>query len=218
MTSRSDLPRLFAFLGVLGTEGEAKGQAAWDASSGWTPAPQPAPKPGEHGGGLGEAGEETAKDEAAQRKAAEKRFQTYRVHLAALEKYAYLVMQDIDIAVPPNTAEVKNRRTDNLDPVTPADAAVDGWCASCWRNDQQHVLIDVHKTTGLRYFRDYCRWCGGVKATYGIEPPLDALKLHHDGRRISTTDMEAMVKAVKDGMPKKGKRKKGKKNRGWQAA
>src|SRR5437868_1485996 len=109
MTTRSDLPRLFAFLGVLGTEGEQKGQAAWDASAGWRPGPEPAPKAGERGGGGGEVSAEDRRAEAAQERAAAKRFQAYRVHVAALEKYAYLVMADIDIAVPPNTAEVKNR-------------------------------------------------------------------------------------------------------------
>lgn len=212
MTTRSDLPRLGASLGVLGTLLEHKGQDVWDRLDGWQFGPRKAPQAGERGGGGGESGQEDRKDEAIQRARAARHFQEFRTDLAALDKLAQTLLRRIDVACPPHPDEVKNRKTNDLDPVTPADVAAAGWCASCWRNDQQMVAIEVHRRTSLRYFRDYCRWCGGVKSTYGIEPPLEILKLHHAGRRINVADLEAAVKAVIDSQPKSKKAKrKGKK-------
>lgn len=205
MTSRNDLPRLGASLGVLGTILERDGQTAWDRMDGWQHGPRKAPEIGVRGGGGGEAGAEDRKDEAIQRAMAARHFQAFRGDLNQIDELVQSILRRIDVACPPNPEDVKNRRTGDLDPVTSADVAVAGWCASCWRNDQQMVVIEVHKRSGLRYFRDYCRWCGGVKSTYGIEPPLEMLKLHHAGRRINVTDLEAAVKAIIDAQPKSKK-------------
>lgn len=216
MTSRSDLPRLGASCGVLGTVLEDRGQTAWDRQDGWQHGPRKAPEQGIRGGGGGEAGAEERKDEAIQRARAARHFQEFRADLKLLDEVTQRVLRRIDVACPPNPEEVKNRSGD-LDPVTPADVAIAGYCASCWRNDQQMVLIEVNKHS-LRYYRDYCRWCGGLKATYGIEPPLEMLKLHHAGRRISEKDMEAAVKAVLDAQPKSKKAKRQARRKGKTAA
>lgn len=209
MTTRADLPRLGASLGVLGTLLEGIGQDAWDRMDGWQHGPRKAPQTGERGGGGGESGEEDRKDEAVQRARAARHFQEFRSDLAELDELCQKLLRRIDVACPPNPEDVKNRRTGDLDPITSADVAAAGWCQSCWRNDQQMVVIETHKRTGLRYFRDLCRWCGGVKSTYGIEPPLEILKLHHAGRRVNVADLEAAVKAIIDAQPKtkKAKRK-----------
>jgi hypothetical protein len=57
----------------------------------------------------------------------------------------------------------------------------------------------------LRFYRDYCRWCGAFKAQHKIEPPLPLLELRHAGRRITEADV---AKAMKDAKPKKRKGKK----------
>ena len=214
--SRSDQPRLGASCGVLGTVLEARGETAWDVMSGWEFGPRKAPQTGERGGGGGEAGQEDRKDEAIQRARAARHFREHRADLTALDELVQRILRRIDVACPPNPEEVKNRSGD-LDPVTPADVAIAGYCSSCWRNDQQMVLIEVNKHS-LRYYRDYCRWCGSLKATYGIEPPLEMLKLHHAGRRISEKDMEAAVKAAVDAQPKSKKSKRQAKRKGKQAA
>lgn len=214
MTTRSDLPRLGASASVLGTLLEMKGQQAWDAMDGWQHGPRKAPERGVRGGGSGEAGEEDRKFEAIQRARAARHFQEFRADLTAYDELTQSLLRRIDVACPPNPEEVKNRKTGDLDPVTPADVAIAGYCASCWRNDQQMVVIEVHRRSGLRYFRDYCRWCGGVKSTYGIEPPMEILKVHHSGGRVSVKAMEAAVKAVIDAMPKSKKAKRQSKKKG----
>lgn len=214
MTTRADLPRLGASLGVLGTLLEKDGQTAWDVMSGWQHGPRKAPMAGERGGGGGEVGQEDRKDEAIQRARAAKHFQAFRTDLAQLDTLAQSLLRRIDVACPPNPEEVKNRRTNNLDPITATEAAVDGWCASCWRADQAMVPIYVDRKTGLRRYRDYCLWCGQFKGAHGIEPPVELLELHLAGRHLSVQMVdEAVAKALVAMAPakgKKGKRKKGK--------
>lgn len=207
MTSRSDIPRLGASCSVLGTLLEDRGQNAWDVMFGWQHGPRKAPSRGEVGGGGGESAAEDRKLEERQRQRAAEMFAEYQADLNLLDAVVQRLMRRVDVAHPPNISEVANRRTEQLDPVTAADAAAAGWCASCWRDDQHLTVIETNKHS-LRYFRDYCRWCGGVKSAYGIEPPLSMLKLHHEGRRIAEKDMAAAVQAVLDAMPKKPSSKK----------
>lgn len=210
MTARADLPRLGASLGVLGTLLERDGQTAWDRMDGWQHGPRKAPQTGERGGGGGEAGAEDRKDEAIQRARAARHFQEFRADLAALDRLVTSLLRRIDVACPPNPAEMKNR-TGELEPVTPADVAAAGWCSSCWRNDQQMVVREKAKKSGLYYSPTLCRWCMDVKRTYGVEPPLEMLKLHHAGRRISVAAMEEAIAAIqpkkKSKKARKGKRK-----------
>lgn len=208
MTTRADLPRLGASLGLVGTLLEHQGQLAWDTMDGWQTGPRKAPEQGIRGGGAGEAGAEDRKDEAMQRIRAARRFQAFRVRLAEIDSLAQELIRDVDIACPPHPATLRNAATDNLDPITAAEAAIDGWCSSCWRNDQQHVPIEVERKTGLRYHRDLCRWCGSFKAKYKIDPPLILLKLRHAGSSITEGDITEAIKAAKPA--KKGKRRKGK--------
>lgn len=206
MTTRADLPRLAGSLAVLGTLLEDRGQQAWDVLASWTTGPTPPPTTGERGGGTGEAGQE---DQAEQRRweaRAARLLAEQRADLTELDRLVQNIIRRIDIACPPNTAEVKNRRTGNLDPVTPAEVAIEGWCASCWRDDQTLEPIEKDRH-GLRYYRDYCRWCGAFKAKHDTEPPLALLKRRHAGQRISEDDIRDALKAERRPKSKKKRRK-----------
>lgn len=207
MTSRSDLPRLGASLGLLGTLLEAKGQLAYDTMYGWT-GPRPMPSRGERGGGGSEIQAEDRRLEQVQRARAARHFDEWKADLNALDDLAQSLLRRIDVACPPHPAELRNRKTDDLDPVTAADVAAAGWCSSCWRNDQQMVPIEKDRH-GLRFYRDYCRWCGEFKARQKIEPPVELLRLRHEGRRITEADVAKALKAAKS-KGKKSKKAKGK--------
>lgn len=203
----TDLPRLGASLSVLGTLYEDKGDKARLVLHGWGHGPRLVDNGTERGGGLGTAGEDDRKAEAKRRARAAEMHAEFQDIANQLERLADRGLRLFAVALPIHPAELRNQRTGDLDPITTADAAAAGWCASCWRNDQHLTIIETNKHS-LRYFRDYCRWCGGVKSTYGIEPPLSMLKLHHDGRRIAEKDMTAAVEAVLEAMPKKPQTKK----------
>lgn len=206
MTSKTDLRRLGSSLGVLGTLLEDKGEQAWNTMDGWQHGPRKAPQSGERGGGGGDADLEDRKFESIQRARAARHFTEFRTDLDQLDTLVQSIIRRMDVACPPNIAEITNRKTGELDPVTPGDVAAAGWCASCWRNDQQMVVREKQKKSGLYYSSTLCRWCLNVKRTYGIEPPVEMLKLHHAGRRIS---VQAMEEAIAAALPKaKGKKQK----------
>ena len=69
-----------------------------------------------------------------------------------------------------------------------ADVAREGWCRSCWR-DEQHMTPITLRPTGEPYYRDRCAWCGEFVAAYGQEPPVAVLRKRHEGRRISEEDI-----------------------------
>lgn len=206
MTSRSDLPRLSAQVGVLATLLEEKGQRAWDTLDGWQEGPRKAPQAGERGGGGTEAQAEARRDEHLQRARAARHFRQFTADLTEVDRLADSLIRRIDVACPPHPMELRNRKTEDLDPVTAADVAAAGWCASCWKNDQQMVPITVQPRTGMRYYRDFCKWCGEFKGTHKIEPPVELLRLRHAGRRITEADVNAALKAARPAT-KKSKRK-----------
>lgn len=211
MTTRADLPRLGASMGLLGTLLEGGGQLAWDTMDGWQHGPRKAPEAGERGGGGGEAGAEDRKDEAIQRARAARHFAAFLADLDAADVLVQSLIRRMDVACPPHPSALRNKAGD-LDPVTAADAAAAGWCKSCWRNDQQMVPVTPPEgKSRLKRYRDYCRWCGDFVGQHKIEPPLELLKVRHAGGRISEADVDKAIKAAKQAaMPKKAKRRKGK--------
>lgn len=215
--TRSDLCRLGASLGVLGTLLEMKGSAVWDTLYGWQPGPLPAPARGERGGGGGETSNDDRKAEAAQRRRAGQHLDEHRSDLDQLDELVQRVMRRIDIACPPDFAELKNRRTGDIDPITKAEAVLSGLCGSCWRDNEHESLIPLGRD-GFRKYHDLCDWCGSLKRTYGIEPPLDLLEAHHAGRRLSEAEVAAAVeRQLTDDKPGK-KGKKGKRSKRGKAA
>lgn len=59
-----------------------------------------------------------------------------------------------------------------------AQVAADGWCVSCWR-DEQHLTEITKRPSGEPWYRDLCRSCGQWKAENGELPPLDLLRQRH---------------------------------------
>lgn len=215
MTSRSDLPRLAGSLSVLGTTLEHHGLTAWDTMQGWEEGPRKAPVTGERGGGIAEGAEaEDRKDEAAQRRRAGKHHREFRADLAELDALVQRVLRKIDVAVPPNPAELKNRSTGTFEqPWTPAEVEIAGWCSSCWRHEQTFTPIYVDPR-GMRRWAGSCSWCGPVRAQHKIDPPLDLVAKHLAGKNIGQAEFdEAMARALLAHAPKpKGRKKrKGKK-------
>lgn len=249
--TRSDQKRLGASLAILGTILEDRGETAWDRFAGWQdngPNRPAGDAPDEvctcghsidsHDGLCLATGDERPcwcteftpaakgtgpEDRSTQRKQASRaaeHFAEHRADLNELDRLVQRMLRRIDIACPPNLSQIQNRRDRLAEPVTPADAAIEGMCKSCWRDSEYRQEIETN-SKGLRYYKDYCRWCGGAKAEYGIEPPLEILRLHHETppRRISPEDFQAAVDkvlAASQSSKKKGKKKKGKS--GWKAA
>lgn len=209
MNVRSDMPRLAASLGVLGTELEQKGVPALDALYGWKQGPSKVASPGERGGGGSEVAAEDRRAERAEARRAAVHHDEFVADLVLLNAVVQRINRRMDLACPPDMSEVKNRKTGEIAPETAGDIAAAGYCVSCWRNDKQMVVRE--KSKGIFVSATLCRWCMDVKRTYDVEPPLEVLKLHHAGRRISVQVMEAAIAKVKP--PPKGKGKKRRKGK-----
>lgn len=217
MTSRSDLPRVFAALQVLGTEaetptedGRSKIALAWDTTHGWQQGPQQAPQRGERGGGGGEAGAEDAKDELRQRRRAAEKHRELVDTIARLDQDTQTLFRLIDMAVPPNPSDVKNRRTEDFEPWTEAEIVLAGWCANCWLACQAWSPIPVDRK-GFKKWKDRCGWCGPFRAAHGIDAPKDLVVKHNEGHSLSAGEVEAAVAKAKQAAQPKGKKRKGKK-------
>lgn len=261
MTTRSDLPRVFAALQVLGTEaetptddGRSKIALAWDTTSGWEHGPRKAPLMWEPGddrcpdcggaakvpadpeepdgpqlacgacdatgwvtGDLRRDPQAIVDDERAaeqkQRIRAAEHHRELTETVAILDKAAQQMFRLMDLAVPPNPAEMKNRRTGDYEPWTPAEVELAGYCSSCWRHEQTFTPIYVDRK-GMRRWKGSCSWCGPIRSQHKIDPPMVLLVKHLDGKNISEEEFnEAMTKAKQASQPKKtkkGKRKKAK--------
>lgn len=59
-----------------------------------------------------------------------------------------------------------------------AQVAADGWCISCWK-DEQHLTKITTRPSGEPWYKDLCRPCGQYKAENGELPPLDVLRQRH---------------------------------------
>lgn len=217
MTSRSDLPRLGASLGLLGTILERDGQTAWDRMFGWTFGPRKAPQRGEVGGGAGEAGALDRAEEQKQRARAAKHFEEFRADLNTVDELVQTLLRRIDVAVPPNPEDQKNRRTGDYEPWTAAEVSAAGWCVPCWQADQTFTPIPLDRK-GYKRWKEACGFCGPFLSAHGIYPPAELLSLHHEGRNLSQQVVEEAVSKAKakqqqtqsKGKSKKAKRKKGK--------
>jgi hypothetical protein len=68
--------------------------------------------------------------------------------------------------------------------MTAVQLVADGWCPSCFRDDQHLSPISIRPSTGEPYYRDRCRPCGEWKAANREDPPLEVLRTRHRGGRV----------------------------------
>lgn len=94
----------------------------------------------------------------------------------------------------------RNHRTDSEAP--------DNWCSSCWRNAQHHTPVTLKPKSDVPYYAGLCRWCGQFETAHKKLPPLEILKAHHQGKRI-TMDMIDSAKPVRPTKKPKKKNRKG---------
>lgn len=160
-------------LAVLKSE---QGPLIWQRAKDWTRVDQIATD-STRGGGVGEAASDTQiedrhLDAIASRYHAELDKLTDRI---AADLHRLRRISTITSPAPARTLASKE--------LLAAQVAADGWCISCWRDDQ-HLHPISKRPNGDPYYTDLCRACGEWKATNGELPPLDVLKTRHAGGRV----------------------------------
>jgi hypothetical protein len=77
-----------------------------------------------------------------------------------------------------------------------------GYCVSCWRNGKKLVERATDRQ-GRAIYAQYCRWCGDFIAAHrdvlGAQgmPPIELVKLRHDGKRISSGRLAKALERVR---------------------
>lgn len=213
MTTRSDLQRLAASLGVLGTELESKGLTAWDRLEGWEPGPATPPATGVRGGGGGDAAAEDRKAEMRSARRAGQQLEEWRVDLTELDQLVQRINRRLDMACPPDVSELRNRRTGDFDPETATDMLAAGWCPNCWLAGLGSVPLSPAEGKGqVRRYSDRCRPCGDFrKAHGGLDKPKALVVAHAEGKRMKPDEVERIIAAARAAAhPKRKSKKKGK--------
>lgn len=159
------------------------GDLLWQRTADWVKIQQP--PAGERGGGTSAPADDALRERMLDRMASkyhdELRQLTRRLHDDA-SRYNRIA----DIVLPKPAVSVGNH-------MQAAQVAAEGWCVSCWRNDQTCEPI-AKRPSGEPYYRDRCRPCGAWKAEHGQDPPLPILKLRHEGRRVTQRDVDAALR------------------------
>lgn len=105
-------------------------------------------------------------------------------HLEQIHAGSYNIRVIVKAAVPQGT------RVHKITAETGADVAVAGWCRSCHRDNRYCEPVATRKDGSKRY-RDYCNWCGEwAAANKGQEPPLELVKVKHEGRHVTQRMVE----------------------------
>ena len=68
-----------------------------------------------------------------------------------------------------------------------AQVEAEGWCGSCWRNDQNLTAVTMQKSRNgaeVPKYRGRCEWCGKHRKATGEDPPIEYLRARHEGRRV----------------------------------
>lgn len=215
MPTRTDLTRIAASLAVLGTELEHKGQRAIDTLAGWAQGPTRAAQHGERGGGGTELAAEDRRTELAQARRAAVHHAEFVADLHRIDVLVQRINRRLDMACPPDMAELRNRRTGEFEPETAADMLAAGWCPNCWLAGLGSVPLTTRANTGLRYYSDRCKPCGEFRKAEGIDMPKELVIAHHEKRRLSAPERDRIVNAAKAAAnptkKKKGKTKKSRK-------
>lgn len=161
----------------------ADGDLLWSRTADWVKARQPSN--GERGGGLSEPS-----DDALRQRMEDRQASRYHDELKTLTERmradAARYRRIFEIVLPPPSAVLSNKH------LQLAQIAAEGWCVSCWRDDQNCTPIAL-RPSGEPFYKDRCRACGEWKHEHGQDPPLPILKLRHSGRRITTADVAAAL-------------------------
>jgi hypothetical protein len=158
------------------------GRTTWQRADDWQP-PGRMPARGERGGGMADGATDERHDDRKEDAAAGR----YHSELSALTRRLDADMARLErimaICCPEDNRSLRNKD------LMAAQVAADGWCTSCWRDDQYLVPIALQKS-GVPFYRDLCRACGEWKAEHRQLPPLSILVLRHAGRRVTTADVD----------------------------
>lgn len=165
---RTDPLLLAGELEALATELRSSGDVLWQRSSDWVRV-ETRSGDGERGGGLGDAVSEDAIGEKIADRQASRYHSELLNLLPRLFADARRARAVVEIVCPSQPRKLKGQE------LTVAQAAAEGWCASCHRDDG--FIEPVHPQG--RY-KDWCRFCGEWKAAHGGElPPLGVVRWRH---------------------------------------
>lgn len=153
-----------------------QGNLTWGRTSDWTTAGR-MPSTGVNGGGLGEATPDETNGDMREDRAAARYHDELDKLTARLDADLHRLTRIMNICCPPPPKSLQSKD------MLAAQVAADGWCLSCWRDDQHLEPISV-RPTGQAYYRDRCRPCGQWRNEHGEDPPPDILRARHTGRRI----------------------------------
>lgn len=160
---------------------ESQGPVAWERVSDWTIAGR-MPARGERGGGMADGADPLERiDDRREDAAAGRYYDEVKTLAARLEADMARLSRIVGICcpTPPKSLATRDMQL--------AQVAADGWCVSCWRNDQHLEPIADGR------YRDRCRACGDWKGEHGQDPPVPILVLRHSGRRITTAAVAAAM-------------------------
>ena len=163
-----------------------QGPLTWQRVHDWTTTGR-MPAAGIRGGGLSDPDAGELDDRQAER-AEDRKAARYQTELTALTTRldADLARLRVIIGVACPDGPAAFATSDML----AAQVAADGWCVSCWRDDQALVPVTLRAGSQVPVWKDLCRWCGDWRAVHRALPPLRLVRLHRQGRRITTADVE----------------------------
>lgn len=201
--SKDDLPSVADLLTTLGKRVDQNGDQVWATLHDWTKGPQRPAATGERGGGItgpdGEGPDEQAiRDRLEDARAA----RWWAEHVDLLSNLVGPLRRLHKLYDLATTEQVRRNVDGAFDPILAAEAAQAGYCASCWRLDQQLVEIQTD-SQGRRYYRDWCRACGSFKAEHGILPPIELLRIKERRRNWTTAEVDAALDRARTPRAKK---------------
>lgn len=172
----------------------ANGGATWGRCDDWETARMPRPvEPSDdeqeeaERAGRSEVDEDDRRDDAAASR--------YRAELNAVTKRltadAARLKTIMAVCNPPRPKRLANRD------LLLAQVAAEGWCTSCWRDEENLTAITLRPEKDPMkkrhpFYRDTCRDCGDYKKEHGQYPPKMLLELWHapGGKaRVTVADM-----------------------------
>ena len=138
--------------------------------------------------------------------------------LADLDRAAARVRRLVDVLLPPQpgtqpaqceTCGAPTHRPRKRDRrATGLDVAIEGWCRSCYRDDQRLVPIDTDRR-GSRHYNDVCSWCGRFRVAHRQLPPVAVVRHRHvHGGRVPTSVVDQALADEKRAKRKERKERK----------